>query len=216
MDTARCDSSLSRWDLLAVGGFLLLALFHAWALPRLPEQVPTHFDVRGHANGWTDKTHLPWLIFGIPVLLWLVLWAIGWIGARIPTYFAQPSASAFQPLRGFLGLGMSLLMVGCLAAPLWGVGSIHAGAAAFFLCLVLGIVFMARVMQRFLADQPYAEHYRWGLFYVNPADSRLWVEKRLGVGWTLNYAHRAAWWVTALVLLPLLAVLGLVVMLKKG
>ena len=31
-----------------------------------------------------------------------------------------------------------------------------------------------------------------GFVYVNPADPRLWVRKRVGFGWTLNFAHRRA------------------------
>jgi uncharacterized membrane protein len=202
--------------MLAAAGFFMLAIYYRWILPRLPDSVPTHFDVRGRVNGWTDKAHLPWLIFGIPLFLWLLFWVIGWIGSTIEKDSAKASASAAQPLRGFLGLGLSLLMVGCLDASMRGVGSIHLGAAAFFCCLILGIIFMALELKRFLAGQPAAEHYRWGLFYVNPDDSRLWVEKRLGVGWTLNYAHSGAWWLTALLLLPVVAGLVLVVLLQKG
>lgn len=30
----------------------------------------------------------------------------------------------------------------------------------------------------------------WGLFYVNPGDSRGWVEKPIGIGWTPNFRER--------------------------
>ena len=42
------------------------------------------------------------------------------------------------------------------------------------------------------------------VFYVNPEDPRLWVEKRIGLGWTLNYARPAALWITLLLILPAL------------
>ena len=219
MDEDRRASRLSGWDLQAAAGFTLLTFVYAWLLPRLPDRVPIHFDGRGRANGWTDKAHLPWVILAIPLLFWLLLWGIGWIGSKIETEAAGAtalaSASAFEPLRGFLGLGMALLMMGCLAAPVLGTVTILVGVAVFFLCLVLGIAFMAREMRRAFAHLPKGKHDRWGLFYRNPEDPRLWVEKRLGVGWTLNYAHRAAWWVTALLLLPMFAVLGLVISLRK-
>jgi uncharacterized membrane protein len=32
-----------------------------------------------------------------------------------------------------------------------------------------------------------------GLFYYNPDDPALWVEKRFGVGWTTNFARPGAW-----------------------
>ena len=37
---------------------------------------------------------------------------------------------------------------------------------------------------------PRATH---GVFYSNPRDSRLWVPKLAGIGWTINFAHRLAW-----------------------
>jgi H+/Cl- antiporter ClcA len=35
--------------------------------------------------------------------------------------------------------------------------------------------------------------WKWGLFYYNPADPALWVEKRFGIGWTFNFGHPRAW-----------------------
>ena len=52
-----------------------------------------------------------------------------------------------------------------------------------------------------------------GVFYDAPRDPRVWVPKRWGLGWTLNFAHRASWWwVLAIVglasLAALMAVMG--------
>jgi uncharacterized membrane protein len=34
------------------------------------------------------------------------------------------------------------------------------------------------------------EHYKWGLFYFNPNDTRIFVPKRAQwMGWTLNFAN---------------------------
>jgi uncharacterized membrane protein len=215
MNENRQFAWLSRWDALLAAGFSILGGCYAWVLPRLPDPVPTHYDAQGHVNGWTDKAHLGWVIFGIPLLFWLVLWVIGWVTACAGKGASGAGAASFNPLRGFLGLGMPLLMVGCLAAPLGGPLAIHLGAAAFFACMGLGIVFMAVEVKRFLADHPDAGHYRYGFFYVNTHDPRLWVEKRLGVGWTLNYAHRSAWWVTILLLLPVAVVAGVLIVIQK-
>ena len=43
--------------------------------------------------------------------------------------------------------------------------------------------------------------------YRNPRDSRLWVPKLAGIGWTINFAHRFAWpMMLVLVGLPLAVV----------
>ena len=52
--------------------------------------------------------------------------------------------------------------------------------------------------------------WRWGLFYVDPADRRVLVPKRQGPGRTLNLGRPAAWLVL-LLLLGLPAALALLV-----
>lgn len=56
------------------------------------------------------------------------------------------------------------------------------------------------------------DHWLWGLFYFNRDDASIMVEKRFGVGYTLNYAKSSAilFTVTYLVLTIGLAALGLV------
>lgn len=36
-------------------------------------------------------------------------------------------------------------------------------------------------------------HWKFGLFYVNKEDPSLMVEKRFGVGWTMNFGHAGSW-----------------------
>jgi uncharacterized membrane protein len=38
------------------------------------------------------------------------------------------------------------------------------------------------------------------MFYFNPDDSALFVEKRIGIGYTINFAHASAWIIMALTL----------------
>jgi uncharacterized membrane protein len=42
--------------------------------------------------------------------------------------------------------------------------------------------------------------WKWGLVYVNPADPSILVEKRFGIGYTLNFGNRWTWVVLALLL----------------
>jgi uncharacterized membrane protein len=41
--------------------------------------------------------------------------------------------------------------------------------------------------------------WKLGMIYYNPADPALVIEKRFGIGWTLNFANRWAWVMTAAV-----------------
>ena len=51
-------------------------------------------------------------------------------------------------------------------------------------------------------------YWKAGVFYVNPNDPALLVEKRFGIGYTLNFGHWIAWLIMAAMLaLPLAAML---------
>jgi len=88
------------------------------------------------------------------------------------------------------------------------------GVGTLILALVVGLVVLSLQTKEQLARAPDARHYRWGVIYVNPEDPRLWVPKRIGVGWTLNFAKPAAAWVMLLILVAAMAPLLLVLSLK--
>jgi uncharacterized membrane protein len=44
-----------------------------------------------------------------------------------------------------------------------------------------------------------------GLFYYNPSDPAVWVEQRVGLGYTLNIGNSSAWLLIAIMLLPIIA-----------
>jgi uncharacterized membrane protein len=53
------------------------------------------------------------------------------------------------------------------------------------------------------------------IFYYNPADPALWVEKRFGIGWTFNFGHPRAWFILGAILLFAAAVPVLSILLFK-
>ena len=195
MNTPAPPRFLSRWDLAALAGALALAVLYVQVLPMLPDPVPTHFDALGRANGWTPKAQLPWLVFGTPAFLWAVLFGIGATAALLPQDSGGARALAVHPLRG--------------TAPLF------AGLLGLALCTALGAGFLVRDARRALAQAAPSRHYRWGVFYVNADDPRLWVPKRLGLGWTLNFARPAAAWVLILLAAGTGALLATVLVLVR-
>jgi uncharacterized membrane protein len=181
---------LSPWDLAALAGLVALALFYRWILPHLPDPVPTHFDALGRANGWTPKGGLALVVFLPPVVLWTILFLVGAVAGLLP---GGAGGGAVQPLRGMLGLGLCGVMGGCLLVPSQGQTALFGGLLFFFFCMALGIVFLVRNTWAAVGLAPRSEHYRCGMFYANPEDPRLWVPKRTGYGWTLNFARPAAY-----------------------
>ena len=51
-----------------------------------------------------------------------------------------------------------------------------------------------------VGDRTDDAHWLGGMIYVNPADHALFVEKRMGIGWTLNFGNLWAWLLLAGVL----------------
>jgi uncharacterized membrane protein len=52
-----------------------------------------------------------------------------------------------------------------------------------------------------------------GQFYYNPEDPALFLEKRFGIGWTMNFARPLAW---AILIAPLLLVAAIIMMMEPG
>lgn len=194
----------TAWDLLALAAFAGLWVAYRTQLPSLPDPVPTHFDARGLANGWTPKAALPYVIFGLPIGLWVILAGSAWLGARTQSDPARARAMTMAPMRGLMGLGLAWLMGALLYVPSLGGSALLAGLLGFGVCLLVGLVFMVRdfaALPRLHDDDRF---YKWKIFYYNPDDRRLLVEKRLGIGYTFNFARPASWLIMALVLAPLL------------
>jgi hypothetical protein len=153
------------------------------------------------------------MLFGLPLGVWALMFGMGAALARTRAAVeGAASARVLAPLRGVLTLGFSFLMAGGILIPLAGMRVLHVAVGAFFLCMATGIGLAALEARRALASTQDASCYRLGLFYVNPEDPHLWVEKRFGMGWTLNYARPAAKWVTLLLLLPPFLILALVLL----
>jgi uncharacterized membrane protein len=78
--------------------------------------------------------------------------------------------------------------------------------------LTVGILASAFFLSRWLGrGRDWSQHipgsdacWKLGMFYFNPDDPALFVEKRIGIGYTINFAHGSSWIVLALTLvLPL-------------
>jgi uncharacterized membrane protein len=200
----------SSWDLLALAAFTALGFFYVGILPGLPDPVPTHYNALGRVDGWTPKDQLHWIIFGLPVFIWFLLFAVGSLLSIAQKNSAKAKVAMVQPMRGCLSVGFSILMATCLLIPRHGLPALWTGVGFLIASLLCAIVFSSKEMKELLAGAPDASFYRWGMFYVNPQDPRIWVDKRLGVGKTLNYAHPAAYWITLLLILPAIIVLAVV------
>jgi uncharacterized membrane protein len=118
-------------------------------------------------------------------------------------------AQALPPFRGLFTAALLVIMALPILVPLAGGGVVWPVLGLFFALLLAGIVLLALGVRTHIPRELRAS-YRWGLFYVNAEDPRLWVPKLIGVGWTLNFARPASWFVMAgLLALPVAALVFL-------
>jgi len=202
---------LDRWD--AIAALWLAALvgeISAW----LPEQVPTHWNHLGHIDGWTPRGQLVWFVAGVPVFVWSITVGLDAMQRSTAKGKGAPVVG-LGPLRFGIVSGISVFSLAVCMAPLLGNKSVLGPLIALFACLGFGLWHVGRRAQAAMATQPDAAHWKYGLFYHNTGDSRLWVDKRIGYGWTLNLAKPVAKVLLAVAVAPPLVLVAVLASLAR-
>jgi uncharacterized membrane protein len=185
---------------------------------QIPERFAVHFGADGSPNGWAPRT--PAGVFGplaigaaVAALLALVRAAI--VSERLAVHGPAGGAQGRRYTSAIL-LGVETWVAGvfattsflALGATLRVVVSVVLGGVVL---LILGLAASTAAFTRHPPDPGGTPTGGWragGLVYSDAGDPDLWIPKRIGIGWTLNFAHPAAWWVMALLLLVPLAIVG--------
>lgn len=200
--------------LLGVGAFLH---FH-W--DKIPARFPIHWGVDGQPNGWSSRT--PIGVYG-PLLLGVLISACMWLTANTLLRSARiiDRARPVLVLHDFAHrVGLFLLLIEFFLAvvfscvgllPLTGamplvIATILMLPAVFVLIVWLnkGRMLANRIGETnsiAVGDGTPDKCWKFGMLYFNPDDAALWVERRAGIGYTMNFAHVSAWIIMALILL---------------
>jgi len=199
---------------LLVGPYLMLicaALLTRAHWSEIPDPMPVHWDIAGNPNGWMPKT---WLLYvgmtaGELVLCLMLTFAI--VGMLYFSRQIAASGARGREERRFRWIGIAALLAGSYLAaalaflPLSPRATFSFGGVTFFLAImIVGSLELLRRGQGGTRVAPAADEpiiadgtpdacWKWGAIYYNPDDPALIVEKRFGIGWTLNFAHRGAW-----------------------
>ena len=186
-------STANRIWALTGAALALLGLTAGYVAVRwkdIPERFATHFGTRFEPDSWSDKSvgsvFFP-TIFGAVLVLFFVLIAAGIL--------------RWKPSHGYTAMWLAVmnLTLAIMFASLQVVTVLHtdwvAPATVGSLVLVLGaslamVVALARKQNNTTSTSTSSdEHYKWGMFYYNPKDPAVLVDKRFGVGVDFNYAH---------------------------
>lgn len=206
-------STANRTWALTGAALALLGLTAGYVAVRwkdIPERFATHFGTRFEPDSWSDKSvgsvFFP-TIFGAVLVLFFVLIAAGIL--------------RWKPSHGYTAMWLAVmnLTLAIMFASLQVVTVLHtdwvAPATVGSLVLVLGaslamVVALARKQNNTTsASTSSDEHYKWGMFYYNPEDPAVMVDKRFGVGVDFNYAHWQGKAFLAFIALVLLASISL-------
>ena len=208
------------WNVVYVPIALITLAIGLVLYPFAPDLVPTHFDFAGNVNQWTPKG--PALI-AFPLLFEAFMAACfifsHWMTIRSKKDIdpARPAISAYaygafaraecilllvggSVLTAVLGIVMVLMMTEVLSlfvtmALIIVVTLVFVGAV-----IAVSVVYGqsgSRLVKRLkengdiIADND--EHWKAGIFYWNKDDASLFLPKRFGVGWTMNWARPATW-----------------------
>ncbi len=187
---------------------------------QIPARFPIHWGINGQPDRWGEKSFkgvYGVLIIGLStlVLLYSIL-AMTVLGAprRGPatTRFVRLTVNALAGSGLFVSLLMSYIALHPLTAnpektlhPLWIVLAVMAASIALVRTL-------SRAAQDAEAEAGGApeEGWLWSSFYYAPQDPAMMVQRRIGVGFTPNFAHPVVKWAFPLLLLQMFAVIFLV------
>jgi uncharacterized membrane protein len=195
-----------RWPSFAT--LLLAALYLTLRWDSIPPRWIVHWGVTGQPNGWATK--------GVPGVygpLAIAALAVLALEALAAVRRGRTSATSDEPMRAAtshflrvvtfgLVLMMAFLAIQLPLGPMMPAGALVAiSLVPVGLSLVAGAARLAAALgeTRKSGRGATVEGYH-ALYYANARDSRLWVPKVTGLGWTINFAHRWAWPVFLLLL----------------
>ncbi len=188
-----------------------IALWSSARWEALPDPYPIHWMWNGEPDTWVSRT--PFNVYGMLSMLGgaCALMAILCFGlmfwSRRPRSIAS---SRFD--RRFLTGTIAALLVGeyLLAAsamlPL-GFGANGPELMIFVILATASIYLMTAgntaPIETSRGDVTPDQAWKFGIIYFNREDPAFLVEKRFGLGWTLNFGHRLGWVVVGGALLPI-------------
>jgi uncharacterized membrane protein len=196
VDLTEAPDQLPRFAWFAAGPFLMLGAAAMWLFlnwDSIPERFPVHWGAAGQPNRWAERTTkgvYGILFFGVELCAWLSIMALaGWFGAR-RSRTRRVMLGGTIAVEYLLGLLFALISLqAAMGIPVWVI------VLAPMAILVPLIAVMVRKMCE--PDEPLDptpnECWKAGIFYYNPNDAVLFVEKRDGFGYTLNFANRWCW-----------------------
>ena len=173
----------------------------------LPEMLPTHWNLLGEADDWQIKSPITLMIQSLIQLLLCGL--LYYVSDQIFTTRGKLDTDSYETskrvlMRYLQGMGYSLYIItlsiiliftlttfSMVKGTSLGVGFIVLGLILPLLGSVYMFITWFRYRKNMASNTNYSpedeeRHWIWGSFYYNPNDPSVFIEKRYGIGWTIN------------------------------
>jgi uncharacterized membrane protein len=196
------------WELLPLALIGATVAYLAYTYPAAPDPFPTHFDINGNPNAFSPKSIGSYfLIVIVQVFVWALMTILTVLVVRAKSLPGREETGFKRAMLCFL-FAIKALAVGFMGV----VGAASAYAAvnatplpAWFLGVTIGyivvifalvIILTVRVSARSARLQPADasttdrlddSHWFLGTIYMNRDDPSIFVERRFGIGWTINF-----------------------------
>ena len=231
--TARNRDEMLPWPFfVAPMGITALLIAFTWLNYNLmPNNIAVHWGPSGEADDWVEKTYftvvsLPVVMLMMQCMMWGIVDSIKRSAIKLAIHHKEESLENQLKIRKFaswlvllISYGITVLLTGLQLSNIYpelAEGKKLLPLFILFLVVVLGgVLMLVWNMRKWrlnytdnvpleVTDIDEDRYWKGGIFYVNREDPSIFVEKRFGVGWTLNFANPRGYIVFVL---PLVVVL---------
>ena len=199
----------------------------------LPDQIPTHWGINGEADAFTEKTLMSAILMPLTLLIMQLMFLGIQIGTKksgIKLSATGTNASRMRQLTLRKYSSWFMFFVSLLLTVLFiffQLTTIHPDIFSGMTMMASPIIFLVAVLAATIAftvkvgrsdkhdnegmieeitDFDEDSYWKGGLIYFNRNDPSIFVEKRFGIGWTLNFGNPIGY---IIFLLPLIVILVL-------
>ena len=208
------------WFLAPVVIAIILIVMSFQAYPAIPDKIPTKFSFSGEVTNWTEKSYKSILLNPVMMIYFTLLFIfINFMIAKAKQQISvnQPTESIQKNiifrrrwslflittsyLLSFLFTMIQLSLMYPINGEIQAIISLITTAIILIHCIVLSIttgqggsrVKTVQSQSQDIIDRDDDKYWKLGQFYFNKNDPALFLEKRFGVGWTINIARPLAW-----------------------
>jgi len=199
----------------------LTALYVSLHWDAIPDRFPIHWDATGRPNGWGTRSFVG--VFAPAVISAAVCAAVSGLYYAIAhkTRGGSDTDRRMRNLNLRIVLGVQMLvaltfswtmMLPVVPGLMRFATVIPTLVALFVVSAIAGGLIMTRRLKASGGDfTPDACWKGGGMFYYNPDDPAIFVVKRFGIGYTLNFGNRWSWLWLALLMLPGLTIAAMTI-----